>query len=161
MRTGECRPGVVRMLPPSRNRLLWGACAAGLVHATFSLYWAPGGRWLLGTVGEWAVEWAQQPPVTAGLALLAVAATKVAGAVVPLLVESGRLPWRGFLRTVCAAGAGVLIVYGVLNTFVGWAALGGLVDARVGVDRAAAVAMPPSGTRSSCCGDCLLAGACG
>ena len=30
----------------------------GLTHAGFSAYWALGGRWLLGTVGEWAVRMA-------------------------------------------------------------------------------------------------------
>ena len=30
---------------------VWTACAAGVVHALFSLYWALGGSWLLDTVG--------------------------------------------------------------------------------------------------------------
>lgn len=82
------------------RRLLLGACAVGLVHAGFSLYWALGGWWLLDTVGQWAVHWAEQAPVAARLALTSVAAVQIAGAAAPLLVEAGRLPWRRTWRTV-------------------------------------------------------------
>ena len=119
------------------RRLLLGACAVGLVHAGFSLYWALGGWWLLNTVGQWAVQWAEQAPVAARLALTGVAAVKIAGAAVPLLVDAGRLPWRRFWRTVSALGAGVLIVYGAGNTLVAWAVLSGLITVAGGFDPAA------------------------
>jgi hypothetical protein len=90
------RPSVERTLVG--RRLLWGACAAGLVHAGFSLYWALGGRWLIDTVGKGAVQLVDRAPVATGLALLAVAAVKVAGATIPLLVEADRLRWPRFWR---------------------------------------------------------------
>lgn len=121
----------------NRNGFLWVACAAGLVHAAFSLYWAVGGRWLLDTVGQWAVDLADRAPLTTGLALMAVVAVKVAGASVPLLVESGRLPWRRFWRIVSAIGAGVIVVYGGLNTVIAWAVLAGQVEVSGGYDRTA------------------------
>lgn len=78
------------------------AAVAGLIHAAFSLYWALGGRWLLRTVGEWAVDYARDAPVAAGMLLATVAAVKCAAALVPVLVSRGRLPrlhvWRGFAR---------------------------------------------------------------
>ena len=40
---------------PLAEGLAWVAMALGLVHARFSANSALGGRWLLRTVGEWAV----------------------------------------------------------------------------------------------------------
>ncbi len=78
--------------------LLTAAALAGLVHASFGLYWALGGRWLLRTVGQWAVDYAQDAPVVAGLVLAVVAAVKAAVAIVPLVSARRRLPrprvWR-------------------------------------------------------------------
>ena len=48
---------------------LWLAAVVGVLHGLFSLYWALGGRWLLDTVGAWAVDLADDAPVAAGLVL--------------------------------------------------------------------------------------------
>lgn len=61
---------------PRETQLLGATAAAGVVHTGFSLYWALGGRWLLPTVGEWAVDAVREAPVASTLLLLAVAAVK-------------------------------------------------------------------------------------
>jgi hypothetical protein len=55
----------MRVEPLARG-LAWIAMALGLAHAGFSAYWALGGRWLLPTVGEWAVTMADTDPQRAG-----------------------------------------------------------------------------------------------
>ncbi|MFW6775028.1 DUF3995 domain-containing protein [Nocardioides sp. CPCC 205120] len=120
----------------SRNGWLVAAGAAGLVHAAFSAYWALGGTWLLGTVGRWAVEWTREAPAGAGVVLATVAAVKVAGAVVPLLVEAGRLPGRRAWRGLSWAGAVVLVGYGTANAVGAWLVLTGLAGSGGG-DRTA------------------------
>ncbi len=118
-------------------RLLVAAAVAGLVHAAFSLYWAVGGRWLLPTVGQWAVRLADGSPVGAGAALGVIALLKVVGALVPLAVEAGALPGRRWWRRAEAGGAGLLLVYGLGNMLIAWAVLAGIVTSADGYDRAA------------------------
>ena len=64
------RCGRVLSANSAGRRLLFAAAAAGLVHAGFSLYWAFGGRRLLGTVGQWLVDLARARPVAAGAVLV-------------------------------------------------------------------------------------------
>lgn len=90
------------------------------MHAAFSAYWALGGDALIATVGEWAVDWRDDSPVAAGLALGAIALAKAAGAVVPLLAETGRIPWRPVWRRVAWVGAVLLVVYGAVNMLGAW-----------------------------------------
>lgn len=120
--------------------LLWGACAVGGVHAAFSLYWALGGRWLLDTVGEEAVELADERPVLAFAVLAAAAAVKAVAAVVPALVErtrDGRS--RSVVRIVSWAGGVSLVVYGGAITAVSGAVLAGVVSPEGPIDRRAMV----------------------
>lgn len=112
--------------------LLRVAAVIGIIHAGFSGYWAIGGRWLLPTVGQWAVTLVDRSPVTSGLVLSVVAAAKVAGAVVPLLVESGSVPGRRVWRIAESAGAILLMVYGLFNTVVAWAVLAGVITSAGG-----------------------------
>src|SRR5690625_6933675 len=55
---------------------IWFVAAGvfGTVHGLFSLYWASGGRWLLDTVGEWAIDLAESGnrAVLLGLGVLGV-----------------------------------------------------------------------------------------
>lgn len=119
------------------SRLLLSATAVGLVHAAFTVYWATGGRWLLPTVGAWAVRLADERPGAAGAVLGLVAVVKVAGSVVPVLVETGHVGGRGRWRAVEWAGAAVLIGYGLLNVVVAWAVLAGVITSAGGYDRTA------------------------
>ncbi|WP_050683879.1 DUF3995 domain-containing protein [Arthrobacter sp. ZBG10] len=113
------------------------AFCAGVLHAASSFYWAFGGRWLLATVGAWAVEAAEDAPAVTGLVLGAVGLVKLLAAVIPLVVAAGRAPWPRLWRVVCWAGAPVLVVYGGLNIAVSGAVLLGATPVDGGFDRAA------------------------
>ena len=117
--------------------LLVAAAVAGLIHAAFILYWALGGRWLLRTVGEWAVDYAREAPVAAGMLLTTVAGVKCAVALVPLLASRGLLPRPRAWRGLAWLAAIVLIGYGAVNSVVGWIVLGGVVRPEGGFDRQA------------------------
>lgn len=109
----------------SRSRtLLTSAAVLGIVHGGFSLYWALGGRWLLGTVGDWAIDWADRSPAVAAGTLLAVAAVKFVGAIAPVLYQAGQLPGPARVwKALFAAGAVLLMGYGALNTVGAWIGL--------------------------------------
>lgn len=123
--------------PVTGVRLLVAAAAVGLVHAGFTIYWAVGGRWLLRTVGSWAVELVDDRPGVAGAVLGVVAVVKISGSLGPVLVEAGRIGGRRRWRALEWAGAVVLLGYGLLNVVVAWAVLGGLVTSADGYDRSA------------------------
>ena len=103
--------------------LMVAAAVVGLVHAGFSLYWAAGGRVLLPTVGRWAVSLVRESPVLAGIALAGIAVIKAAGAVIPILVEDGRIRPRRVWRILETVGAILLTLYGLLNLVVSNAVL--------------------------------------
>ncbi len=114
------------------------AALAGLLHAAASAYWALGGRWLLDTIGAWAVDLAASAPVAAGLALGGIALVKALGAVVPLLVESGRWPGpRRFWRALEWTGGVGLLLYGGVNAGVAALVLSGVIRPDGGYDPAA------------------------
>jgi hypothetical protein len=112
------------------------AAVAGGVHATFSLYWAVGGDWLLDTVGKGAVELQRKHRLAAAALLLAVTAVKVGGAGLPILVE--RAPGTWYRRVVRAAswlGGCFLVAYGCLYAGMSNAVLHGLITVPGEVDR--------------------------
>jgi len=119
--------------------LLTAAALAGLVHAGFSLYWALGGRWLLRTVGQWAVDYARDAPVVAGLVLAVVAAVKAAVAILPLVSGRRRLPRPRVWRGLSWLAAVVLVGYGGLNSVVAWLVLSGALRPGGGYDRQAMI----------------------
>jgi hypothetical protein len=117
--------------------LLLGAGGCGLTHAAFSFYWALGGRWLLDTVGQAAVDAAHSLPIGAGATLGIAGLMKAAGAVVPLLAVTGRV-WRPALwRAVALAGGVLLVVYGGTYMAASWAVLLGWIAVPGGYDRTA------------------------
>ena len=139
--------GLLRRVPPvsvttvrSEGRLrlsrllVWVAGALGVVHAAASLYWALGGRWLLATVGRWAVDLSVQAPLTADLALGLVALVKLLAAAVPIGVAYGKVGRRRFWRAVSWVGGLLLVVYGGINIVVSAAVLGGLIRPAGGYD---------------------------
>lgn len=115
------------------------ACGAGLLHAVASFYWALGGPFLLDTVGESAVALVEDSPLGAGLLLGLIGLVKAVAAVVPVLVDRGRLPWPRFWRGLCWVGGPLLVVYGGLNVVVSGAVLTGLIEPDGGYDTAAMV----------------------
>ncbi len=119
--------------------LLAGAAAAGLVHAAFSAYWALGGDWLLGTVGEWAVDYVRREPTTSALMLLTVAAVKSLIAVGPLLLCQHQPKKRRLLKLSAASCAVVLMIYGAVNSVAAWLVLGGALNTDAPIDRDAMI----------------------
>lgn len=119
------------------RRLVGVAAGAGLVHAAASLYWAVGGRGLLASVGQWAVDLTRQAPTAAGAVLAAVALLKLVAAGVPVAVACGRLPWSRMWRAVTWVGGSVLVLDGGVNTVVSAAVLAGVVRPEGGYDAGA------------------------
>lgn len=111
-----------------RRSLPWFAAAAalGTVHAAASLYWALGGDALSATVGEWAVSWRAESPLSAGLALGVIGVGKLAGAWVPWVAARGGGPRHG-LRIAAWLGAVLLVGYGLANTLAANLALTGVL----------------------------------
>ena len=114
--------------------LIWTAAVLGVVHAGFSMFWALGGTWLLGTVGQWAVQLLKDSPVAAGVGLGVVAVVKALAAVIPVAVEYGRVPGRVFWRSVSWVGGVGLVVYGGVNSGVSSAVLAGWIHSEGGYD---------------------------
>jgi hypothetical protein len=130
--------------PPLRPSTLevaavWTAAVAGTLHALASLSWALGSRWLLGTVGRWAVDLADARPLLSALGLGAIGLAKLVAALVPLLVAHGRMPWPRVWRGISWAGGLVLVLYGGVNTVVAQLVLAGAVRPDGGYDRVAMV----------------------
>jgi hypothetical protein len=111
----------------------------GLTHAGFSAYWGFGGRWLLRTVGEWAVRLADADQQRASLVLGGVALVKAVAAIIPALVAYGRMPWPRAWRAISWVGAVGLVLYGGVNVVVSGAVLAGLITVEGGYDRAAMI----------------------
>jgi len=118
---------------------VWVACAAGVVHAGFSLYWALGGHWLLDTVGQWTVRLSYGAPLAVGLGLGMVSLFKLMAAVIPVAEAYDRVPWRRFWRAMSWVGAVVLVVYGGTNTVISNAVLIGLIRPATGYERLAMI----------------------
>jgi hypothetical protein len=115
---------------------LLAACVAGGIHAGFSLYWALGGSWLLGTVGEGAVQLQRTHPWGAAVLLVAVGAVKAAGAALPVLVEE--VPGARFRRLIrfgSWVGGGFMILYGSVFTVMSTAVLAGKITFSGAIDR--------------------------
>lgn len=104
------------------------AAAFGTLHAAWSFYWALGGTLLLETVGQWAAESIAETPGLAFAGLAFVGLVKLLGAWVPLLAETGKLPWRGLWRRLGWAGGPFLILYGGANVLAGSAVLLGFLE---------------------------------
>ena len=107
------------------------AAAAGTLHAGFSAYWGLGGTWLLETLGTAVVT------AFAGVRwlLMAVAAVKLAAAVIPLVVIARGGPLLRVVRIVSWAGAAILLLWGGAGMIVAQLVLAGAIDAGQAHDR--------------------------
>jgi hypothetical protein len=133
---------------PAPAASLWAAAAtvaayaaalSAFAYALVSLYWAVGGRALLGTVGGYVQQLAAWGGAAPLLAALAAAVAKLAGGLLALALVRpwGRAVPRRWLL-IASAGAGVLLVaYGGLNVLAGALVLTGTIHPAGGVDRTA------------------------
>ena len=112
-------------------RGLVAASVLGLIHAGFSLFWAAGGMWLVGSLGTGLVqrfqgrEWLLAP----------IGAFKLVAAMAPLALARSDWPARRLTRCACWLGALALIGWGGLNTAVGNLVLAGVIRPGSGFDR--------------------------
>lgn len=118
------------------------AYAAAIVafgYALVSLYWAAGGRALLGTVGGYVEQLTRQGGAVPVLVALVVVLAKVAGGVLALALVRpwGRVIPRRLLLAVSAAVSVLLVVYGGINVGAGALVLSGVIHPAGTVDRAA------------------------
>lgn len=114
---------------------LAAAVVLGSAHAAVSLYWASGGQWLLGTLGQQLLDtfvgmrWVLYPVGVLELAL----------AVLPLLFTLTRWPLPRLTWPLAWVSAVALVVWGGLNTGVGQLVLAGAVQSEGGFDHEAMV----------------------
>ena len=98
------------------------------------MYWACGGRWLLATVGQWAVDLATDAPLASGVVLALVAAAKFVGATIPIGVAYGRVSLPRLGRGTSWVGGLLLVAYGGVNTIAALAVLAGAIRPEDGYD---------------------------
>ena len=106
---------------------LWAAMILGLVHAFWSFYWAFGGTWMLGTVGQWAVVSQLERPLQTFFVLTGIGLMKTAAAVIPVTVEYGKLGGRKFWRCISWVGGIGLVLYGGIYAVTAWLVLTGML----------------------------------
>jgi Protein of unknown function (DUF3995) len=108
------------------------AYAAGFVafaYALVSLYWALGGRGLIGTVGGYAEQFARRGGAAPVLLAVAVTLAKVAGGLLAfaLVRPWGRIVPRVWLLIGSAGASVLLVVYGGLYVLAGALVLSGVI----------------------------------
>lgn len=96
----------------ARRAAYLGTIVFGGLHALASLYWGLGGRRLLETIGQGAVELRDEAPWWLFPMLLLVGVAKVAGVLVPIANARGLLPRPRLWRGLSWVGAIGLILYG-------------------------------------------------
>lgn len=117
------------------RRFLWVALVLGLVHAFWSFYWTFGGTWMLDTVGQWAVVSQLHQPVQTFFVLLAIGLAKTAAAIIPVLVEYGKLGGRRFWRVISWVGGTGLVIYGGVYAATALMMLTGFISPTAAYDR--------------------------
>lgn len=97
----------------------------GLVHALFSLYWGFGGVVGLKSVGQWAITLNANYGIWVNLALVVVAMFKAFVTLLPLTLLDHYHKVVYFISFVMAI---FLILYGGLNTIIGWLKVLGIIE---------------------------------
>lgn len=121
----------LRRLRGSAAIAFWLAAGLGTLHAAASFYWAFGGQWLLGTVGQWAVDASRGGSFWVFAGLFAIGVIKLAAAWIPLLAQGGRVPGLRFWRFLGWIGGPALLLYGGANAIAAMSALAGWIDADI------------------------------
>lgn len=115
------------------------ACVAGILHAAASIYWALGGRWLLDTVGAWAIEAVASEPALTSVLLGAIGVAKLLAVSIPIALSKGKIPWLKFWRIVCWIGAIAILLYGLANVVISSGVLLGIINPGAEYDHAAMI----------------------
>jgi hypothetical protein len=117
----------------------YAAAIAAFGYALVSLYWAAGGRALLGTVGGYVEQLTHRGGALPVIAALTVVLAKVAGGLLALALVRpwGRVVPRRWLLAGSAAVSLLLVAYGGVNVFAGALVLSGVIHPAGSVDRAA------------------------
>ena len=117
----------------------YAAAIVALAYALMSLYWAVGGRGLVGTVGGYVEQMARRGGAAVVLLALVAMAAKIAGGLIALALVRpwGQVLRRPLLLIVSAAASLLLIVYGGLNMAAGALVLSGVLHPSGSVDRMA------------------------
>lgn len=136
--------GVTVQPPASRDRAIARvglviACVAGLLHAASSLYWAVGGRVLLPTVGQWAVDAVERSRVEAAVLLGLIGIVKATAATVPVAAAYRRIPGVRIWRGISWVGGVFLVLYGGVNVAASGAVLLGIIRPEGGYDESAMI----------------------
>ena len=117
----------------------YAAAILAFAYALVSLYWAAGGRALIGTVGGYVQQFADRGAAAPLLAALAAAVAKVSGALIALALVRpwGRAGRRRWLLIVSAGASVLLVAYGGLYVLLGALVLSGAIHPAGSVDYAA------------------------
>jgi Protein of unknown function (DUF3995) len=117
----------------------YAAAGVAFGYAIISLYWAAGGRALLGTVGGYVEQLTRRGGAVPVIVALAVVLAKVAGGMLALALVRpwGRVIPRRLLLAGSAAVSVLLVIYGGLNVLAGALVLSGAIHPAGRVDRGA------------------------
>jgi hypothetical protein len=123
---------------PGRG-LAWAAFAVGVLYAAISVYWGLGGTWLLDTVGGSLERLGRARSASVLAAVWAAAMLKLIAAVLPVRAVDGRGVARRdrVLRRLAWFETGILVVYGLVLSVVGWLVQAGVVSAGAHADHRA------------------------
>jgi hypothetical protein len=114
------------------TNLARSASALMVVSALVSTYWAAGGTGLLDTVGGPIAHWGRDGGASVRLALVAIVVLKLAAAWLPL--RALKEPRQSTIRRLAWLEAGILTVYGGVETVTELAVEVGLINAGKNTD---------------------------
>lgn len=101
------------------------AAVIGLIHGSFSLYWAFGGTFLVDTIGDWVTDLQAEGPGVFEGTFLVIGVVKLAAALIPLTLLLPRPRLRRTIRLVSWIGATLLALYALMSIVMAGLALAG------------------------------------
>lgn len=117
----------------------WGlaraACAVGVVYAGVSVYWGLGGTWLVDTVGGSLAKRGRAGDAAVLGAVWGAAVLKLIAAWLP--IAAVRAPGQRKVWVLAWLAAGILVLYGLVLSAVGWLVQAGVVRAAAHADHRA------------------------